>query len=43
MLAAGTSGTTTISKATGLSRQTVLRIAADPAKAEQMLAAWEPT
>jgi len=40
MLAAGTSGTTAIAKATGLSRQTVLRIAADPAKAEQVLAAW---
>jgi len=42
MLAAGTSGTTAISKTTGLSRQTVLRIAADPAKAERVLAAWEP-
>jgi putative DNA-invertase from lambdoid prophage Rac len=38
--AAGTSGTSTIARETGLTRQTVLRIIADPAKAEKLLAAW---
>jgi DNA invertase Pin-like site-specific DNA recombinase len=33
-------GTTTISKATGLTRQTVLRIKGDPAAAEQALVRW---
>ncbi|MBY6043620.1 recombinase family protein [Phaeobacter italicus] len=33
-------GTTTISKATGLTRQTVLRIKGDPAAAEETLARW---
>ncbi|MET3662251.1 recombinase family protein [Aquamicrobium ahrensii] len=41
MLAMGTAGTSEIAKATGLTRQTVLRIKADPAKAEAVLAAWE--
>jgi len=41
MLAMGTAGTSDIAKATGLTRQTVLRIKADPAKAEAVLAAWE--
>lgn len=40
MLAMGTAGTSEIAKATGLTRQTVLRIKADPAKAEAVLAAW---
>ena len=40
LLAIGTAGTSAIAKATGLTRQTVLRIAADPAKAEQLLEAW---
>jgi DNA invertase Pin-like site-specific DNA recombinase len=35
-----TNGTSAIAKATGLTRQTVLRITADPAKAEQLLEAW---
>jgi DNA invertase Pin-like site-specific DNA recombinase len=34
-------GASAIAKATGLSRQAVLRIKADPAGAEQMLARWE--
>jgi putative DNA-invertase from lambdoid prophage Rac len=41
MLAMGTAGTSDIAKATGLTRQTVLRIKANPAKAEAVLAAWE--
>lgn len=41
MIAAGTAGTTDISRATGLSRQTVLRIKEDPAKASTALAKWE--
>ena len=41
MLALGTAGTGDIAKAAALSRQTVLRIKADPAKAEAILAAWE--
>lgn len=41
MLDAGAHGTTDIAKATGLTRQTVLRIKEDPAKAEAILAAWE--
>src|SRR5690606_35659850 len=41
MLAMGTAGTSEIAKATGLTRQTVLRIKADPAKAEAVVAAWE--
>lgn len=40
LLAAGAAGTSAIAKAAGLTRQTVLRIEADPAKAEQLLAAW---
>ena len=36
----GAAGTSEIAKATGLTRQTVLRIKADPAKAEAVLAAW---
>lgn len=39
MLAAG-SGASTISKATGLTRQTVLRIKADPPQAEAALGRW---
>lgn len=34
-------GTSAISSATGLSRQTVLRIKADPVASEEMLARWE--
>jgi putative DNA-invertase from lambdoid prophage Rac len=41
MQTAGTTSTSAIARATGLTRQTVLRIAADPAKAEQILAVWE--
>jgi DNA invertase Pin-like site-specific DNA recombinase len=41
LLGAGTEGTTAIARVTGLSRQTVLRIKADPAKAEAALARWE--
>jgi putative DNA-invertase from lambdoid prophage Rac len=41
MLSTGSAGTSDISRATGLSRQTVLRIKSDPAKAEATLAAWE--
>lgn len=40
MLATGLEGTTAIAKASGLTRQTVLRIKADPATAEKALAAW---
>jgi len=40
MLAAGSSGTTEIAKATGLTRQTVLRIKADPVAAETALTKW---
>lgn len=40
MLAMGTAGTSEIAKATGLTRQTVLRIKADPTKAEAVLNAW---
>lgn len=40
MLAQGTVGTTEIARATGLTRQTVLRIKADPAAADTQLAAW---
>ena len=40
MLDAGTAGTSAIAKATGLTRQTVLRIASDPAKADALLTAW---
>lgn len=39
MLAAG-AGATAIAQATGLTRQTVLRIRADPAAAEENLAVW---
>jgi len=41
MLGTGTKGASAVAKATGLSRQTVLRIKADPAKAEAALARWE--
>ncbi|MET4827824.1 DNA invertase Pin-like site-specific DNA recombinase [Bradyrhizobium ottawaense] len=34
-------GASAISSATGLTRQTILRIKADPVAAEQMLARWE--
>lgn len=40
MLASGSGGTSAIARATGLSRQTVLRIAADPGKAEALLGTW---
>jgi putative DNA-invertase from lambdoid prophage Rac len=40
MAATGAAGTSAIAKATGLSRQTVLRIKADPAKALAALSAW---
>lgn len=40
MNATGTSGTSAIAAATGLSRQTVLRIIADPAKAQALLEVW---
>lgn len=40
MLGTGAAGTSDIAKATGLSRQTVLRIKANPAAAEGALAAW---
>ena len=40
MLATGTSGTTEIARATGLSRQTVLRIKADPQAANAQLSSW---
>ena len=36
-------GTSAIAKATGLTRQTVLRIKADPASAERVLSAWGTT
>lgn len=39
MLASGT-GTSEIAKATGLTRQTVIRVREEPAKAEAALAAW---
>lgn len=41
LLALGTAGTSEIAKAAGLTRQTVLRIKADPVKAEAILGAWE--
>lgn len=40
MLGTGAAGTSEIARATGLSRQTVLRIKADPAGASAVLAAW---
>lgn len=40
MLATGTAGTTEIARITGLTRQTVLRIKADPVGAEAKLASW---
>ena len=40
MHSTGTSGTSAIAAATTLSRQTVLRIIADPAKAEALLEVW---
>ena len=40
MLAAGTAGTTEIARITGLTRQTVLRIKADPAAASAQLTSW---
>lgn len=40
MLESGTSGTTAIAKATNLTRQTVLRIKADPVAAEKALTTW---
>ncbi|MEO3387087.1 recombinase family protein [Mesorhizobium sp. CAU 1741] len=40
MLGSGTAGTSEIARTTGLSRQTVLRIKADPAAASAVLAAW---
>lgn len=40
MFEVGSYGTTDIAKATGLSRQVVLRIKADPAAAEQALERW---
>lgn len=41
MLSMG-AGTSEIAKATGLTRQTVLRVKADPVAAEAALARWEP-
>ncbi|APX70846.1 MULTISPECIES: recombinase family protein [Brucella] len=41
MLAMG-AGTSEIAKATGLTRQTVIRIGKDPVKADQTLKQWEP-
>ncbi len=41
MLAKGTAGTSEIARTTGLSRQTVLRIKAEPSKALGSLASWE--
>lgn len=41
MTAAGTSGTSEIARAVGLSRQAVLRIKADPAGAEAALTRWQ--
>nr|WP_247872614.1 recombinase family protein [Brucella sp. 2280] len=35
-------GTSEIAKATGLTRQTVIRIRKDPVKADQTLKQWEP-
>lgn len=40
MISTGTAGTSDIARATGLTRQTVLRIKADPAAAEAVLQAW---
>jgi putative DNA-invertase from lambdoid prophage Rac len=40
MLQVGTAGTSEIARVTGLSRQTVLRIKEDPAKATAALNAW---
>lgn len=42
MLGAGTANISEVARTTGLTRQTVLRIKADPAKAEALLARWEP-
>jgi len=39
---AGTASVSAISRATGLTRQTVLRILADPQEAYQRVAKWEP-
>lgn len=41
MLSMG-AGTSEIAKATGLTRQTVIRIGKDPVKADQALTLWEP-
>lgn len=41
LLGTGTEGTSAIAKATGLTRQTVLRIKADPAKAHAAIGRWE--
>ncbi|MXF81647.1 recombinase [Brucella canis] len=41
MLAMG-AGTSEIAKATGLTRQTVIRIGKDPVKTDQTLKQWEP-
>lgn len=41
MIDVGTNGTSEIAKATGLTRQTVIRIKQDPAKANAILSAWE--
>ena len=40
LLSTGAAGTSEIARATKLSRQTVLRLAADRAKAERILAMW---
>ncbi|MHA6690442.1 recombinase family protein [Devosia sp. A449] len=40
MISTGTAGTSDIARASGLTRQTVLRIKADPAAAETVLQAW---
>lgn len=40
MIGTGSAGTSDIARATGLTRQTVLRIKADPAAAEAVLQAW---
>lgn len=40
LIGVGTAGTSDIARASGLSRQTVLRIKADPAAAEGVLQAW---
>lgn len=41
LIAVGSDGTSAIAKASGLTRQTVLRIKADPAAAEKALLAWK--